>query len=95
MPSLVIDGELYPGEVSADTVQAVVSAICEKLEVAPKQCGSFTAKKKKRAWDLEFVAPVVAFVVGWCVLSCVCMCYGCSRCRKRFSREASYKQGEI
>jgi len=97
IPSVVIDGEVYPGYVGAESVENIVEAICDKLEVVPLECTILRKKKVDKEHDLEFIAGGVAWIVGWLVLFNVVVCYGLFLCcRGKLGRHTgSYTQAEF
>ena len=87
IPSVVIGGDLYQGRVGAESVENIVEAICDKMEVRPSECTTWRSKKVDKEYDLDLISWATSWILGWLVAICFFMCFGLISCKSRLMRE--------
>ena len=73
IPSVVIGGDLYQGHVGAESVENIVQAICDKMEVRPSECSTLRSKKADKEYDINPISRAKSWIIGWLVAICCSM----------------------
>ena len=56
IPSVVIDGDLYQGQSGAESVENIVQAICDKMQVRLSESSTFRTKKVNKDYDTDIIS---------------------------------------